>query len=80
MFLTRVDRKKGGSFNIMYSLGLLIVELETSRRRLLEVFEVPDVNEQMDLERRQFPMGYVNRPLDASPKPPIGTFSMRSEV
>jgi hypothetical protein len=29
-------------FNIMYSLGLLIVELETSRRRLLEVFEVPD--------------------------------------
>ena len=26
----------------MYSLGLLIVELETSRRRLLEVFEVPD--------------------------------------
>ena len=33
---------KGGSFNIMYSLGLLIVELEISRRRLLEVFEVPD--------------------------------------
>ena len=29
-------------FNIMYSLGLLIVELETSRRRLVEVFEVPD--------------------------------------
>jgi len=26
----------------MYSLGLLIVELEVSRRRLLEVFEVPD--------------------------------------
>jgi hypothetical protein len=26
----------------MYSLGLLIVELEISRRRLLEVFEVPD--------------------------------------
>jgi hypothetical protein len=26
----------------MYSLGLLIVELETARRRLLHVFEVPD--------------------------------------
>ena len=26
----------------MYSLGLLIVELETARRRLLCVFEVPD--------------------------------------
>ena len=26
----------------MYSLGLLIVELETARRRLLYVFEVPD--------------------------------------
>ena len=26
----------------MYSLGLLIVDLETARRRLLEVFEVPD--------------------------------------
>jgi hypothetical protein len=33
---------KGESFNIMYSLGLLIVELETARRRLLYVFEVPD--------------------------------------
>jgi len=26
----------------MYSLGLLIVELETARRRLRYVFEVPD--------------------------------------
>ena len=33
---------KGEIFNIMYSLGLLIVELETARRRLLDVFEVPD--------------------------------------
>jgi len=28
--------------NIMYSLGLLIVDLETARRRLLDVFEEPD--------------------------------------
>ena len=33
---------KGESFNIMYSLGLLIVDLETASRRLLYVFEVPD--------------------------------------
>jgi hypothetical protein len=33
---------KGESFNIMYSLGLLIVDLETARRRLLYVFEVPE--------------------------------------
>src|SRR5258707_11154095 len=29
-------------FNIMSSLGSLIVDLETARRRLLYVFEVPD--------------------------------------
>jgi hypothetical protein len=28
-------------FNIMYSLGFLIVELETARRRLLYVFGAP---------------------------------------
>jgi hypothetical protein len=33
---------KGERFNIMYSLGLLIVELQTARRRLLHVFEVAD--------------------------------------
>ena len=33
---------KAERINIMYSLGLLIVELETARRRLLYVFEVPD--------------------------------------
>jgi hypothetical protein len=49
---------KEGNFNIMYSLGLLIVELETARRRLLEVLRYQMVNEQMDLERRQFPMGH----------------------
>jgi hypothetical protein len=40
----------------MYSLGLLIVELETARRRLLSAFEVPDGKPQVDLERSQFPM------------------------
>ncbi len=29
-------------FNIMYSLSVLIVELETARRGLLYAFEVPD--------------------------------------
>ena len=33
---------QGGKFNIMYSLGLWLVELETARRRLRYVFEVPD--------------------------------------
>jgi hypothetical protein len=34
--------RKRGSSNFMYSLGLLIVDLETARRRVLYVFEVPD--------------------------------------
>ena len=34
--------KKREIFNIMYSLGFLIVELETARRRLLYVFGPPD--------------------------------------
>jgi hypothetical protein len=33
---------KGEMFNIMYSFGLLIVDLETARSRLVHVFEVPD--------------------------------------
>jgi hypothetical protein len=37
-----VIAKKRGFFNIMYSLGFLIVELETARRRLLYVFGAPD--------------------------------------
>src|SRR5580704_1377333 len=37
-----VIAEKGGIFNIMYSLGFLIVELETARRRLLYVFGAPD--------------------------------------
>jgi hypothetical protein len=41
----------GGSFNMMYSLGLLIVELETARRRLLGVFELPDAKPTSELRR-----------------------------
>jgi hypothetical protein len=37
-----VIAKKREIFNIMYSLGFLIVELETARRRLLYVFGAPD--------------------------------------
>jgi len=37
---TRLVSSSG--INIMYSLGLLIVDLETARRRLLDVFEEPD--------------------------------------
>jgi hypothetical protein len=36
-----VIAEKRGIFNIMYSLGFLIVELETARRRLLYVFGAP---------------------------------------
>ena len=60
-------------FNIMYSLGLLIVELETSRRRLVEVFEVPDGKRTNGFRTPPIPDGpSVNRPLDASPTPPFG--------
>ena len=41
----------------MYSLGLLIVELETSRRRLLEVFEVPDGKRTNGLKTPPIPDG-----------------------
>ena len=37
-----VIAEKRGTFNIMYSLSFLIVELETARRRLLYVFGPPD--------------------------------------
>jgi hypothetical protein len=37
-----VNAEKRGIFNIMYSLGFLIVELETARRRLLYLFGAPD--------------------------------------
>jgi hypothetical protein len=35
----------------MYSLGFLIVELESARRRLLDVFEVPDAKPTKELRR-----------------------------
>jgi hypothetical protein len=37
-----VIAKKREIFNIMYSLGFLIVELEIARRRLLYIFGAPD--------------------------------------
>jgi hypothetical protein len=43
----------------MYSLGLLIVELETSRRRrLVEVFEVPDGKRTNGFRTPPIPMGH----------------------
>jgi hypothetical protein len=36
---------------MMYSLSLLIVELETARRRLLYFFEVPDAKPTSELRR-----------------------------
>ena len=41
----------------MYSLGFLIVELETARRRLLYVLERQMVHQQVDLALSQFPKG-----------------------
>jgi hypothetical protein len=48
---------KGEMFNIMYSLGLLIVDLETARRRLLDVFEVPDGTRTSGRRTRPIPDG-----------------------
>jgi hypothetical protein len=50
------DRKRGSS-NIMYSLGQLIVDLETARRRILYVFEVPDGTATSGLRTRPIPDG-----------------------
>jgi hypothetical protein len=52
-----VIAEKRGIFNIMYSLGFLIVELETARRRLLYVFGAPDGTPQVDLALSQLPKG-----------------------
>jgi hypothetical protein len=41
----------------MYSLGLLIVELEIARKRLLYAFEVPDGTTKVNFARSQFPTG-----------------------
>ena len=48
---------KAELFNFMYSLGLLIVDLETARRRLLDVFEVPDGARTSGLRTRPIPDG-----------------------
>ena len=62
-------------FNIMYSLGLLIVELETSRRRLLEVFEVPDGKRTNGFRAPPIPDGPRSIGLLPRRKTPIWTFS-----
>lgn len=48
---------KGEIFNIMYPLGLLIVDLETARRRLQYVFDVPDGTPTSGLRTRPIPDG-----------------------
>jgi hypothetical protein len=45
----------------MYSLGLLIVELETARRRLLDVFEEPDGTQTSGLGTQPIPDGLCGR-------------------
>jgi hypothetical protein len=52
---------KGGMFNMMYSLGLLIVELETARRRLPYVFEVSDGTPTSILGTQPIPDGPCGR-------------------
>jgi hypothetical protein len=46
---------------MMYSLGLLIVELETARRRLRYVFEVPDGTLTSGLGTQPIPDGACGR-------------------
>ena len=62
-------------FYIMYSLGLLIVELETARRRLLEVFEVPDGKRTNGFRTPPIPDGPRSIGLLPRLKTPIWTFS-----
>ena len=59
----------------MYSLGLLIVELETARRRLLEVFEVPDGKRTNGFRTPPIPDGPRSIGLLPRLKTPIWTFS-----
>jgi hypothetical protein len=56
-----VYRKKRGIFNTMYSLGFLIVELETARRRLLYVFGAPDGTPTSGLGAQPVPEGPCGR-------------------
>jgi hypothetical protein len=46
---------------MMYSLGLLIVELETARRRLRYVFDVPDGTPTSGLGTQPIPDGACGR-------------------
>ena len=55
------NRKKREIFNIMYSLGFLIVELETARRRLLYVFGAPDGTPTSGLGTQPVPEGPCGR-------------------
>jgi hypothetical protein len=57
-----VIAKQNRSFDIMYSLGFLIVELETAKRRLLCVLGRQMVHQQVDLALRQFPKGRAAAP------------------
>jgi len=56
-----VIAEKRGIFNIMYSLGFLIVELETARRRLLYVFGAPDGTPTSGLGTQPVPEGSCGR-------------------
>jgi hypothetical protein len=62
----------------MYSLGLLIVELETSRRRLLEVFEVPDGKRTNGLKTPPIPDGPQSIGLLTRLKTPLDLFAAES--
>jgi hypothetical protein len=56
-----VIAKKREIFNIMYSLGFLIVDLETAKRRLLYVFGTPDVAPTSGLGTQPVPEGPCGR-------------------
>ena len=71
--LAVIAKEKG--FNIMYSLGLLIVDLETARRGLLEVFEVPDGKRTNGFRTPPIPDGPRSIGLLPRVKTPIWTFS-----
>jgi hypothetical protein len=51
----------------MYSLGFLIVELETATRRLLYVLGCQIVHQQVDLALSQFPKGLAELASDQAP-------------
>jgi hypothetical protein len=48
----------------MYSLSSLIVELETARRRLLYIFEVPDAKPKSELRRSSTGLKIRSRALN----------------